>query len=99
VQPHVAEVGCTLSGQFGYPIYGFRSGDGGDHSSGLALDVIVSGAGGYEVADYVLANMGGFGVNYVIYEQQINFGAGWEPMEDRGSVTANHFDHVHISFY
>lgn len=95
VQSHVAEAGCALKAQFGYTIYGFRSGDPGDHGSGLALDVMVSGSGGYAVADYAFAN---FGVNYIIYEQQINFGGGWEPMADRGSVTANHYDHVHISF-
>jgi len=25
--------------------------------------------------------------------------SGWVPMEDRGSITANHFDHVHISVF
>lgn len=24
---------------------------------------------------------------------------GWKLMEDRGSITQNHFDHVHISVY
>ena len=24
--------------------------------------------------------------------------SGWDPMEDRGSITQNHYDHVHVSF-
>jgi hypothetical protein len=35
----------------------------------------------------------------VIWRQRINFGSGWKPMEDRGGVTANHFDHTHISMF
>ncbi|MEW6637883.1 MAG: PASTA domain-containing protein, partial [Actinomycetota bacterium] len=96
VQPHVAEAGCILKAQFGYTIYGLRPGDPGDHGKGLALDVMVSGPAGYDVAEFALAN---FSVSYVIYEQQIRFpGGGWQPMEDRGDPTQNHFDHVHISF-
>jgi peptidoglycan DL-endopeptidase CwlO len=25
--------------------------------------------------------------------------SGWVPMADRGSITANHYDHVHISVF
>ncbi len=35
---------------------------------------------------------------YVIWRQRYNDGSGWDPMEDRGSITANHYDHVHVSF-
>lgn len=38
---------------------------------------------------------------YVIWKQRImsadRKSEGWRAMEDRGSVTANHFDHVHLS--
>lgn len=34
----------------------------------------------------------------MIYRQRIDSGDGWERMEDRGGATANHMDHVHISF-
>ena len=34
----------------------------------------------------------------MIWRQRINFGSGWQLMEDRGGVTANHYDHVHVSF-
>ena len=74
----------------------------------LALD-IPSGEGygklptddnvfGDKVADYALANQAKYRIDYVIYRQRINFGQGWEPMEDRGSITQNHYDHVHVSF-
>ncbi len=39
------------------------------------------------------------GVEYVIWQQRYNDGSGWSPMEDRGTPTANHMDHVHVSFY
>ena len=102
VQPQVAEVGCTLRAEFGIQtIYGYRAGDPGDHGKGLALDVMVYSdtALGDQVAEYVLANQAEFGVSYVIWQQRINFGDGWQYMEDRGSPTANHMDHPHISFY
>lgn len=101
VQPHVAEFGCLVRAQFGIQtIYGYRAGDPGDHGSGLALDVMTysDSALGQQVADFALANMGQYGITYVIFQQRINFGSGWEPMEDRGSPTANHMDHPHISF-
>lgn len=75
----------------------------GDHGRGLALDIMVSGATGWEVAEFVRANYTDFDVNYVIYEQKIwsvdRSGEGWRSMEDRGSATANHMDHVHVSVY
>lgn len=39
-------------------------------------------------------------VDYVIWRQRINTrdGRGWRMMEDRGSITQNHYDHVHVSF-
>ena len=45
-----------------------------------------------------LRNQEALGISYVIWRQRINFGSGWKPMEDRGSPTANHMDHVHVSF-
>ena len=53
---------------------------------------------GDEVAAYALAHQHDNGITYVIWRQRINQGSGWEPMEDRGSITQNHFDHVHVSF-
>jgi hypothetical protein len=69
-----------------------------DHPSGLAVDFMIGRSAGDALAQCALENMDAFGIKYVIWEQRINHGDGWELMEDRGGVTANHFDHVHISF-
>ncbi|WP_425295888.1 hypothetical protein [Nocardia abscessus] len=37
-------------------------------------------------------------MTYVIWRQRYNDGNGWSYLEDRGSPTANHYDHVHVSF-
>ena len=69
-----------------------------DHAKGLALDLMVRGAKGDRIAKCALANKEELGVEYVIWQQRINYGDGWERMENRGSITENHYDHVHISF-
>lgn len=69
-----------------------------DHPAGLALDFMVDRDPGEQLAQYSVDNMDRLGISYVIYRQRINTGSGWEQMEDRGGITANHMDHVHISF-
>ncbi|MDX8052296.1 hypothetical protein SK571_23160 [Lentzea sp. BCCO 10_0798] len=100
VKPHVAQVGHHIAGKFGVEDIGGAAGRGGsgDHPTGLALDFMVDTATGNALADYVLANRKAFGVTYVIWRQRYNDGSGFTPMEDRGSPTANHMDHVHVSF-
>lgn len=75
----------------------------GEHGQGRALDIMVRGARGDEIAAWVRANAAALGVSEVIWEQRIwtvqLAGAGWRPMEDRGGDTANHFDHVHVTTY
>jgi hypothetical protein len=96
----VAQVGHHIEGKFGVKDIGGATGRGGsgEHPLGLALDFMVDTAKGNALADYVLANRKAFGVTYVIWRQRYNDGSGWDPMEDRGSITANHYDHVHVSF-
>ena len=65
---------------------------------GLALDLMVRGERGDRIAACALANQEALGISYVIWKQRVNYGDGWERMDDRGSATENHFDHVHISF-
>lgn len=92
-------------------IGGYRSDPGSDHNDGLALDVMISKNGtrtdeghknGDTVAAWARANAKALNIKYIIWEQKIwnarRGDANWRPMEDRGSVSANHFDHVHISF-
>jgi hypothetical protein len=69
-----------------------------DHPKGLALDLMVRGEKGDRIAKCALANKEELGVDYVIWRQRINYGDGWERMADRGGITENHYDHVHISF-
>ena len=59
---------------------------------------MVSGARGDRIAACALANQRELGVEYVLWRQRANYGDGWERMSDRGGDTANHEDHVHISF-
>lgn len=77
------------------------------HPAGLAADFMINdipngSATGQEIADYVVAHAQELGVKHAIWQQHIFIAArpdaGWKPMEDRGSPTANHMDHVHVSF-
>ena len=100
---HAAVFRDEVVNMFGVTAYGIRPGDSGDHGSGLAVDFMVPVGSdiGDAIANYAINNMGAYNISYVIWEQQIYGGwtGGWETMEDRGSVTANHYDHVHVSFY
>ncbi|GAA4801805.1 mucin-2 protein [Nocardioides caeni] len=82
--------------------YGTFRGDG-EHSQGIAVDIMVSGDRGWEIAEFIRANYQALGVSYLIYSQQIwsveRSGEGWRGMSDRGSATANHYDHVHVTTY
>jgi hypothetical protein len=82
--------------------YGTFRGDG-EHAQGIAVDIMVSGDRGYEVAEFVKKYYSELGVSYLIYSQRIwsvqRGGEGWRGMSDRGSTTANHYDHVHVTTY
>ena len=58
---------------------------------------------GYDIAAWAQANASRLGILYIIYRQRIwdirSGSSAWVPMEDRGSITANHYDHVHISVF
>ena len=106
LQPHVASYRDKIASQYGITNFsGYRPGDPGDHGKGLAIDfmVPVSSEVGDQIAAQAIADMkaGNQGINYVIWKQRISgswTGYGWKPQDDRGSLTANHFDHVHVSF-
>lgn len=102
----------AIDNKFGpFPTIGcYRSGDPQDHGTGTACDFMESTGGrmpsaqaqahGDSVAQYVISNASRLGIKYVIWRQRIydmRSGSGWKAMEDRGSVTANHYDHVHVS--
>lgn len=101
--PFVAEAGRHIMEKFGLleSLIGGRGGrtNVSDHPSGHALDFMVNRVTGDKLADYVLANADLLSVKYVIWRQRIKFpGGSWKIMEDRGGATANHYDHVHVSF-
>jgi hypothetical protein len=100
VKSHVREAAQFLGCRFDEPTMLGIAGRGGpsDHPNGLALDFMVDRATGDALAACVLENKEALGVTYVIWRQRMNDGGGWERMEDRGGATANHFDHVHVSF-
>ncbi len=104
VSSNIAKVHQAVCAAFpSISTYGTLRGGGGDHSVGRAVDIMVSGSLGYEVAEFVRANYAELGVSYIIYSQRIwsveRSGEGWRGMSDRGSSTANHYDHVHVSTY
>lgn len=109
VKPITSQVANALAPQFGIKtVGGFRSGsDAQDHGLGLAADFMISDIAngvpvGQRLADYLTANASNYGVKYVIWQQHIWLASmpsrGWTLMEDRGSPTQNHMDHVHVSF-
>jgi hypothetical protein len=69
-----------------------------DHPRGLAVDFMVDRATGDKLAACALRDREALGISYVIWRQRIDTGSGFRAMPDRGSPTANHFDHVHVSF-
>ena len=108
LQPQTAAFKEEIANLFGITSFsGYRPGDSGDHGKGLAIDfmVPVSSALGDQVAEYAVKNMASRGINYIIWKQRFyapydsKYGPAytWNPMPDRGSVTENHYDHVHVS--
>jgi hypothetical protein len=100
VKAWVGDAGHWLRCIFDVKTVGGVAGRAGtsDHPFGLALDFMVNRSTGDQLAQYALKYQRELKIKYVIWRQRINFGSGWQAMEDRGSATANHYDHVHISF-
>ncbi len=103
VSPNIVKVHQAVCAEFPeITVYGTFRGDG-EHAQGLAVDIMVSGDRGYQVAEFVRKYYAELGVNYIIYSQRIwsldRSGEGWRGMSDRGSATANHYDHVHVTTY
>jgi hypothetical protein len=94
----------NIPGVAGITIGGTRSSaaDPGGHPSGLALDYMVlsNAALGDEVVAYHVAHWDELGVEYIIWQQRMlsSPGGSWTQMENRGSATANHMDHVHVNY-
>ena len=109
LQPQAAAYMNEIAGLYGITSFStYRPGDSGDHGKGLAVDFMVpeSSALGDQIAEYTAANMASRGVSYIIWKQRFYapfnsiYGPAytWNLMPDRGSITENHYDHVHVSF-
>lgn len=109
LQPQVAAYKEEVAAKYGITAFSlYRAGSNDDHGKGLAVDfmVPVSSALGDQVAQDAINNMSSRGISYIIWKQQFYapfdsiYGPAytWNPMPDRGSVTENHYDHVHVSF-
>ncbi|NQP55157.1 LysM peptidoglycan-binding domain-containing protein [Streptococcus suis] len=109
LQPQVAAFRAEVANAFGITSFsGYRAGDTGDHGKGLAIDFMVpqSSALGDQVAAYAVANVASKNISYIIWKQRFYspyasiYGPAytWNLMPDRGSITENHYDHVHVSF-
>ncbi len=104
LRTHTIEVYRAVCAAFpAVTTWGGLSGSGGDHGAGMALDIMCTGSLGDAISAYVRAHASALGVSYVIWSQHIwtvqRSSEGWRLMPDRGSTTANHYDHVHVSVY
>ena len=108
LQPQTAAFKEEIANLFGITSFsGYRPGDSGDHGKGLSIDFMVpeSSELGDKIAEYAIQNMASRGISYIIWKQRFyapfdsKYGPAntWNPMPDRGSVTENHYDHVHVS--
>ena len=111
--PHTKKMKLALAKKFGITNFSlFRAGDddgtGHGHNSGMAVDFMVysDSAKGDQLAEYLTKHMDELGVYYIIWKQRFYmpqqniYGPAntWNIMPNRGGVTANHYDHVHVSF-
>ncbi|MFB4305372.1 coiled-coil domain-containing protein [Actinomadura sp. GTD37] len=114
VTPRMLKVKNTIDLETGpFPTIGCvrLTGDPQDHGSGHACDFMVTTGGvmasgsaqaqGDRAAQYAISHASALGIKYVIWRQRIYDmrSPGWRAMENRGGVTANHYDHVHISVF
>ena len=80
--------------------YGGQDGHG-EHVNGEAIDFMVPNSSvGQRLADFLYAHHAQLDLFDIIWSQHIwtiqRAGEGFRSMSDRGSATANHYDHVHI---
>ncbi|KAM7203281.1 D-alanyl-D-alanine carboxypeptidase [Rhypophila sp. PSN 637] len=101
----VREIGCVRSCTCGVA-------GASDHCCGKAIDFMCSDGGGVptmsgrQIAEWVMNNRASLNVKYIIWGQKIwqpgtdavKAWTSWRTMEDRGDITQNHWDHVHVSF-
>ena len=108
ITSHCASIGLIPTAQrlcsavqttFGLSSIGGYRPSADEHGTGQAVDFMISSsAQGDAIAAYVQQHAGEFNVKYVIWSQRYwPAGGSWSMMADRGSITANHYDHVHVT--
>lgn len=103
VQPHVQSLADEVERRFGLDHFLTYAGHGSENPRrpDLALDIFATKEVGDRLAAWLVENIEPLGVDYVIWWQRIynpEVAKHWRDMADRGSKTANHKDHVHVSF-
>ncbi len=104
LQPDTIRVHRAVCGQFP-AVTRYLGKGGGEHATGRAVDIMVNTdkALGDAIAAFCQVHARELGVSQVIWRQRIwtvqRAGDGWRSMPDRGSITANHFNHVHVTTY
>jgi hypothetical protein len=78
--------------------------DHGEHTSGKALDIMTSDVAlGNAIAAFLQQHAAELHIYDILWRQHIwtpvRASEGWRLFADRGSPTANHDDHVHVSVY
>jgi hypothetical protein len=74
----------------------------GEHSSGRALDIMTSDVElGDAIAEFLQSHSAELNLYDILWRQRIwtpvRASEGWRYLPSRGSATANHYDHVHVS--
>jgi hypothetical protein len=105
LQPDTIRVHRAVCAQFPEITSYLGLGGGGEHATGRAVDIMLGSntGSGDAIAAFAMKHASELGVSEVIYRQRIwtvqRSGEGWRSMPDRGSPTANHMDHVHVTTY
>jgi hypothetical protein len=76
----------------------------GEHASGRAIDIMTSDVElGTAIAEFLQEHASELHIYDILWRQHIwtpvRASEGWRLFPSRGSATANHFDHVHVSVY
>lgn len=106
---HTARMKIAIGEKFGIKNYSlYREGDPEDHGRGRAVDYMVYNNEklGDDLVEFLVEHIDDLDIDYIIWKQRLyasrrhKYGVAntWGAMEDRGSITANHYDHVHVSF-
>lgn len=104
VKPHLQLVANAIEKEFGVVSFGTYNGHSWPEGPTQAIDIFVPLRSqlGYDVADWLVKHYKLYGVRYIMWDHRKyneEFADFWRPVEDRGSPTDNHEDHIHLTCY